>query len=500
MTELSTFRALAPCVAALITTACGSVIDDRQSSNSAAGSGGASTASVASTATGTGGATSSSSGGGGNVGPCPSTAWSHVFANPYSTAFGQGVAVDAACNVYLLGNYYGTIDLGAGPLPNDIYGNLFLAKYDPAGQLLWSHTYGKASVLANFAIDPAGQLLISGGLTDDVDFGNGCVLSPKVSDQFVVKLDANTGASTFCSSFLAVDVTAGVFVTAASNAAGDTILAGWTGSEFSFGSGTIPKSNTSVSFVIAFDPQGKFRWWVPLTATGDTRVTSVTVSADGVVHASGSFVGTLDVGLASAGEHDMFITEINPEGQRGWTRGFGGAGDESPVIMARGRQGGFVIAGTTDGAIDLGAGLLPGKGSDDVFVARLDAAGNALGGKLFGDEGSQGLDGMAVDDGGNILLTGHYHGTIDFGGVPLPASTPGDESVYFAKLGPTGNHLWSRHVDDVGGYDHYSVALDGSSDALITGTLQHAKTIDLGSGPLTSYPSGPAIVLAKLPP
>src|SRR3954470_18380324 len=106
MRSPSSFR-FALASAALLGAGCGNILDERHSSGGASGSGGDPTS------TGVGGAsvTSGSSGstGGGNV-SCPSTAWSHAYESALGSTSGDGIAVDASCNVYVTGLAFGTLD------------------------------------------------------------------------------------------------------------------------------------------------------------------------------------------------------------------------------------------------------------------------------------------------------------------------------------------------------------------------------------------------------
>lgn len=68
--------------------------------------------------------------------------------------------------------------------------------------------------------------------------------------------------------------------------------------------------------------------------------------------------------------------------------------------------------------------------------------------------------------------------------------------MFVAKLDPDGKAIWSRGISshDTHGY---AVALDRSSNALVTGRFQ--KTLDLGSGDPVS-PQGTALFVAKVGP
>jgi hypothetical protein len=88
-----------------------------------------------------------------------------------------------------------------------------------------------------------------------------------------------------------------------------------------------------------------------------------------------------------------------------------------------------------------------------------------------------------VDGSGNVLVTGPFNGTVNFGGGGLTSA--GGSDIFVAKFsGADGAHLWSKRFggssDDIG----MSVAADGSGDALLTGSF--SGLVDFGGEILTS--------------
>ena len=77
---------------------------------------------------------------------------------------GYAVAVDAAGNGYVTGHFQNGASLDGTSLTN--YGgvDLFLAKFSPSGQLLWSRVAGGPGVDVGYgvAVDPVGEVLICG--------------------------------------------------------------------------------------------------------------------------------------------------------------------------------------------------------------------------------------------------------------------------------------------------------------------------------------------------
>ncbi|MGK3999879.1 SBBP repeat-containing protein [Sorangium sp. So ce1024] len=104
-----------------------------------------------------------------------------------------------------------------------------------------------------------------------------------------------------------------------------------------------------------------------------------------------------------------------------------------------------------------------------------------------------------LDSEGNILLSGVFRGTVDFGGDPLISS---GMDVFLAKLRPDGSHVFSRwfSVEDSDGLfaSHLSILPDDS--VVLSGIYRQA--IDLGDGePLTaSRPDGHGAFVARFLP
>ncbi|WP_437999577.1 hypothetical protein WMF26_06340 [Sorangium sp. So ce185] len=130
---------------------------------------------------------------------CPRpAAWARGFGIE-TTSPTPSIAVDAMGNYYILGDFEGTVDFGAGPLTSAGDSDIFLLKLDPSGAPLWSKRFGSPLRETGdaLAMDGNGNVLIAGNYTGGVSatgrdpgFG-GCAL-PDPSHrpgQFMAKLD-----------------------------------------------------------------------------------------------------------------------------------------------------------------------------------------------------------------------------------------------------------------------------------------------------------------------
>ncbi|WP_437321070.1 hypothetical protein [Sorangium sp. So ce385] len=103
--------------------------------------------------------------------------------------------------------------------------------------------------------------------------------------------------------------------------------------------------------------------------------------------------------------------------------------------------------------------------------------------------------GLAVDARGNILITGAFEGTVDFGGGPLVSA--GYKDAFVLKLDPHGRHLWSRRFGDLSTVPELqaglAIATDAAGNILVGGHF--GETTDFGGGPLAAQGKSGFIVL-----
>jgi len=101
-----------------------------------------------------------------------------------------GIALDAEGNVYLTGSFLGNVTLGQTTLTNDDVFNLFVASYDPSGNVLFLRGAGSSGELTGYAIavDLAGNLILAGQLKGRALVGFNDLSSQGDADVFVAKL------------------------------------------------------------------------------------------------------------------------------------------------------------------------------------------------------------------------------------------------------------------------------------------------------------------------
>jgi hypothetical protein len=345
------------------------------------------------------------------------------------------VATDSHGNVIVIGYFNYQIDFGGGPLPWSGGQDTFLAKLSPSGNHLWSKSFGISGLThgRSIAIDGDDNIIITGRFSGSADFQGG-----------------------------------GIYTTLTS--AGDYDI-----------------------FVAKFDPLGLPLWSDSFGDSSYQAPHDIAVGPDGGIVIPGVFAGSVDFGdgvLTSAGGNDGFVAKFDAGGTLEWSRGFGGTGSDQANGVAIDAGGNIALIGDFENAVDFGGGALTSAGSRDVFAAVYDAAGSHVRSQRFGDTTIQYGARCSFDSTDDLLLTGYFYGSMDFGGGPIFSS--GARDIFLAKLDTTGAHQWSRKFGDNHSQYVSDIDVDGNDRVVIAGDFY--GSVDFGGGPLTSVDLGDVYV------
>ena len=286
----------------------------------------------------------------------------------------------------------------------------------------------------------------------------------------------------------------------AADSAGNVLVTGYFAGKMDLGGCPLPLSSAGGTdlFVAKLDPAGACLWSKNSGDANSQFGNSVTVDASGNVLVTGYFYGQMDLGgcpLSSAGGTDLFVAKLDPSGACLWSKSAGDTLNQHGDGVAVDDAGNVVITGGFAGVLDFGGCPLTSAGGNDLFVAKLDPSGACLRSKRAGNAFTQPPGGAAVDSAGNVLVTGGFFGALDFGGCPVSSS--GGVDLFVAKLNPSGACLWSKSAGDAVNQYGNGVAVDGAGNVLVTGGFSGA--LDLGGCPLSSS-GGVDLFVSKLDP
>jgi hypothetical protein len=316
--------------------------------------------------------------------------WTAELGTPASDA-AAGVSVDAEGNALIAGDTSGALEGTSGALEGTAFGfgDAYVAKYSPGGELAWVHQIGTAAPdeAAGVSADASGNVLVAG-------FTRGVLAGSRAGndlDSWIAKYSP-TGEALWMrqlgSSVGYDDAIAGV----STDAEGNALIAGR-----SFGALEGENHGSADAFVAKLSGAGELLWIHQLGDAGYDAAESVQADADGNVFIAGQLGGSFVGGPGVVIPGRPFVAKYSPAGEQLWLTAFdeGAIGSVSSVASDGGDA---VIVGYTSS--DWGA---PNQGSFDSFVARVSADGELLGVLETGGPQLDKATSVSVDAAGDVF-------------------------------------------------------------------------------------------------
>lgn len=245
-----------------------------------------------------------------------------------STAdYARDMAVDASGNVYITGEFQGTVDFdpGAGTanlIPAGFF-EIYFAKYSTTGAYIWAKNVGGANgdIGYGIAVDGTGNVYVTGYFETTADFDPGAGTANLTvggsNDIFVAKY-SSTGNYIWANKIggigsdlgynIAFDASSNVYVTGSFASTAD----------FDPGAGTANLTSTGPSdvFVAKYSSSGAYVFAFKIGGTNTDVGRAIAVSSSGVQHVTGEFMNTADfdpgagtASLVSAGNTDIYFAQ-----------------------------------------------------------------------------------------------------------------------------------------------------------------------------------------------
>ncbi|MFO0756804.1 MAG: SBBP repeat-containing protein [Byssovorax sp.] len=421
------------------------------------------------------------------TGPCVGTGlWSKVMGANFDDE-GASVGLDPQGNV-LLGAYStGMVDFGCGVINAGPNNSALLVKYAPGGGCLWSKTFGNlgagnnVSEVKSVASDAAGNVYLLGYLIGSADFGGGVLTSASVgeSDVLIAKYSP-AGAHLWSKRFGAAGNQYARSI--AVDSQGNAVITGFFFGSIDFGGGVLASAGATDVYVAKFSPAGALLWAKRYGNVSGQESYGVAVDAADNIVVTGTLKGTMDFGggnLTSAGLGDVFVAKLDPAGNHLWSKHFGDAADQTSAAVAVDPAGNVIVVGGFSGTINFGGGNIVSAGGIDAFLVKLSPNGDYMMARVGAGTNNQTLSGVSADAFGNLSATGYISDSADFGGGNLMAAAGQD--VVVVRYDPAGNHLWSKRFGAAGTEVGRSVVNGKKGELYVTGLVNTAT--DFGMGP-----------------
>ena len=280
--------------------------------------------------------------------------------------------------------------------------------------------------------------------------------------------------------------------------AGSVVLAGEFDGTIDFGGGTLTSSGLGSLYLAKLDEAGAHVFsaaWGGPDALSLASAKSVAVDAAGNIAVSGYTTGFVDLGDGAL-PNGSFVAKFDPSGKLLWSHGFAGYGVQDANQVVFDAAGDVVLTGEFQGSVDFGGGALPNPGGTNaVGIAAFDASGKHLSSKLFPPStgGSAAALALAVDGAGDVALAGSFSGTIDFGTGALTSAANATDA-FVVVVDAQGGAKVAKAFGGSGYDEAESIAFDSKGGVVASGRFEDG--IDFGGGLVTSAGAGDAFVVA----
>lgn len=343
----------------------------------------------------------------------------------------NGMTIDGSGNVYVIGNFWDTVDFNAGVGTNSITSSgskdIYIQKYDSLGNYLWTKTIGGADSDdgGSICFDGQGHIYIIASISGTVD------------------VDPGIGVTNFVS------------------------------------------SNNSYDILFEkLDLNGDLVWAKQIGGSGSDFGEQVLVDSQGNIVLSGGFNGTVDfdpavgtTNLVSNGSFDIFVSKFNSSGNLNWAKSIGGVNYDNAHYLAIDYADNIFMYDDFDAVIDFDPStnvfnLTPS--GNDFYLCKWNYLGDFVWAKKIGSlSGSEYTSSLSVDQLGFVYFTGYFNSTIDFdAGTGIANITPNSfYDGFICKYDNFGNYIWANKLSGQGGDQINNVYVDSVGSIYFTGYI-----------------------------
>jgi gliding motility-associated-like protein len=398
--------------------------------------------------------------------------WAKGIIGLGGSANSRAMIIDEASNIYTTGDFQGRFDFNPGSdtfyISSNGSSDIYISKLDSSGNFLWAKKIGSTGFDESYSLasDGAGNIYITGSYTGTVDFnadtGTYSLTSAGSEDIFIAKYSqagnfiwAKTmgGSSMDRGYSVHTDATGSVYTTGVFRGSTDFDPSG---SNFS-----LTSSGLDDIFVTKHNTNGNFIWAKQLGGKGNETGYGITTDAARKVYVTGFFSDTADfnpgsgtTNLVSSGGKDIFVTKLDTAGNLIWAKSMGGPGDDQANAIVIDPANYIYTTGEfMHGAdFDPNTGMfnMIAVGSRDLFISKLDIAGNFIWAKDIAQGGtlSTSSKSIAIDTAGNIYTTGWFWSSVDFdpSSASFYLSSAGLTDLFISKLDKLGNFIWALSI------------------------------------------------------
>lgn len=295
------------------------------------------------------------------------------------TDFATDVATDAFGNVYITGRSNGNITFGDSTLAT-VGGlmDVIVAKYSSNGDFIWAKMLGEANYDAGeeIIVDHDNNFIITGTFRfEDLALGDTTLSNNGGFDVFIAKYDPD-GSLLWASRAggLGDDNGQGITVDADNN----IITTGRFAFDALFDNdSTLTSAGDRDIYLAKYNPEGTLLWVRQAGGDDFDEGLGVAVNAAGDIYMTGNFhheAAFQDTTIGGSAGKTIFVAKYDSDGMVQWAHHAGGLSDSGYDIVCN-NSGDVLVSGSFEGEIEFHNFSVESSGSEDVFLARVATEG-----------------------------------------------------------------------------------------------------------------------------
>lgn len=303
----------------------------------------------------------------------------------YAREEARAIAIDVSGNSYIIGKFNGPMTLGTTTITGDTDGDAFIAKLDPSGNPLWAKRIGGPNEDSGrgIAVDVAGNVYAVGGFQGTADIGGMSATSVGYRDVYLGKW-ATDGTPVWVKipGGSLDDVAWGISL----DASGNPYITGEFNGDAWFDAIKIYNSKMGEVFIAKYNPAGNAQWATAFGDTLMDVARAITTDGTNVF-VTGNYGGSITVGsttVNAADSTDIFVASFSAvTGTGNWIIGNKSVADAYEDLGTEGGNAinvsanGLYVTGSYITGDTLGSTFLAGGGAGnitrtDMFLAKVD--------------------------------------------------------------------------------------------------------------------------------
>jgi hypothetical protein len=405
------------------------------------------------------------------------TVWSKSSGSASAEGMNKSV-IDQDGNIYVLSSFESDYEVDKNTTLQSNGGkDVLLTKYNASGEIIWSKSFGSENddMGNDIAIDNNGDLLLTGGFSDNIDFGNNNELTSNGGlDAFILKMNTDGEASWSLSAGGSDDDMAS---TIESDANGNIYITGTVSSLDAFidleAFGTIGGNDI---FVARIESNGEVDWVNTLGATQNEEVSDLAVNSSGEVLINASIESSVIIGddtlNSDLGLGVNLIYDV--EGELIWSDQNSGMNNQFDGAVEFDSENNFYTTGTFEGTKDFGNTTLTSQGGSDIFIIKQDAEGEIEWVKQMGGQGNDGATDITIVNETEVVIGGYFEQTMEAGDSTLESA--GEADNFITSFNAEGSIMSSISAGGSGSEMLNSLTTNANGEIIASGTFESSAT------------------------